>query len=391
VWLAGPSSSSKVANIWARPLGYHFVVDKKALVGAYRNRVVLCEELGPVMENLVRQLLAAADVRVHSVDHRVKQPASFTRKISQPGVEYVSIEDIHDVLGLRVITYFPDEVDLVAAVIEEHFNIDDINSVDKRVALDPDRFGYLSLHYVCSLNDARAALVEHARFAGLKCEIQIRSILQHAWAEIEHDLGYTTSIAIPTSIRRRFYRLAGVLEIADSEFQSLRDQVEQYQKQARRQVARKPDVTPIDRDTLVAYVGASPSVEEVAQFMAMAVKHGPEEIDGAYADMLVGAFTDLGLTTVGEIDSELTTNVELVKQMFIEWIDKANFGDLSRGAVLFYLAYVVVCNRENRDKVIAYAEARNFRAESSELAERLLVAHDRARKTLTHNGGVATV
>ncbi len=343
------------------------------------------------MENLVRQFLAAANVRVHSVDHRVKQPASFTRKISQPGVEYSSIDDVHDVLGLRVITYFPDEVDLVAAVIQEHFSIDDINSVDKRVALDPDRFGYLSLHYVCSLNEARAALVEHARFAGLKCEIQIRSLLQHAWAEIEHDLGYTTSIAIPASIRRRFYRLAGLLEIADSEFQSLRDQVEQYQKQAHRQVARKPDVTPIDRDTLVAYVAASSTVGEVAQFMATAVEQDPKDIDGAYADMLVGAFTDLGLTTVGEIDSELTSYVELVKQMFIGWIDKASFDELSRGAVLFYLAYVVVCNGEDRDNVIAYAEARNFRIESSEVAERLLTVHDLARRTLTQNGGVATL
>ena len=56
----------------------------------------------------------------------------------------------------------------------------------------------------------------------VKLEIQIRSILQHAWAEIEHDLCYKNSTPLPRKIKRRMYRLAGVLELADKEFSAVK-------------------------------------------------------------------------------------------------------------------------------------------------------------------------
>lgn len=83
--------------------------------------------------------------------------------------------------------------------------------------MEPDRFGYCSVHYVVEMSQKRLNLYEHQAYEGLKCEIQIRSVLQHAWAEIEHDLGYKSEIAIPKRIRRNFSRLAGLLEIADKE------------------------------------------------------------------------------------------------------------------------------------------------------------------------------
>jgi len=65
-------------------------------------------------------------------------------------------------------------------------------------------------------------LSEYALFDKMKCEIQVRTILQHAWAEIEHDLVYKSPADIPFRVRRRFASLAGLLEIADREFESLR-------------------------------------------------------------------------------------------------------------------------------------------------------------------------
>ena len=64
----------------------------------------------------------------------------------------------------------------------------------------------------------RMVLRENKAFEGLKCEIQIRSVLQHAWAEIEHDLGYKSELTIPKEVRRSFSRLAGLLELGDKEF-----------------------------------------------------------------------------------------------------------------------------------------------------------------------------
>lgn len=83
---------------------------------------------------------------------------------------------------MRIITYFSEDVDKIASIIQSEFEVDEHNSVDKRIKLDPVRFGYLSLHYVVKLNSTRVRLSEYIIFKDLKVEIQIRSILQHAWA-----------------------------------------------------------------------------------------------------------------------------------------------------------------------------------------------------------------
>jgi putative GTP pyrophosphokinase len=94
---------------------------------------------------------------------------------------------VTDLVGARVITYFADDVDRVARIIRnlDNFEIDPRNSVDKRRALQADQFGYQSLHLVALLSKRRI-FTENREFEGLKIEIQIRSLLQHTWAEIEH-------------------------------------------------------------------------------------------------------------------------------------------------------------------------------------------------------------
>lgn len=88
------------------------------------------------------------------------------------------------------------------------------------------------MHYVVGMSLQRLSLCEYKMFRDLKCEIQIRSILQHAWAEIEHDIGYKNEIAIPKQMRRKFSRIAGLLEIADQEFVQIRSELEDYRKSA---------------------------------------------------------------------------------------------------------------------------------------------------------------
>ena len=145
------------------------------------------------METLLRQLLREREIPVHSISSRLKSRGSLAKKVERKGTSYSDLSDVTDLAGLRIVTYFSDQVDEIAGLIESEFQLDHHNSIDKRADLDPDRFGYLSLHYVVSLSPSRAALTEYRALAGLKAEIQIRSILQHAWAEIEHDLGYKTA------------------------------------------------------------------------------------------------------------------------------------------------------------------------------------------------------
>ena len=119
--------------------------------------------------------------------------------------------------------------------------------------MDPDRFGYVSLHYVLELSPERSRMSEYRRFAGLKAELQIRSLLQHVWAETEHDLGYKSAAGVPKLIRRRFARLAGMLEIADAEFVALRDELTQYELEVPERVQQEPASVQLDKASLRAY------------------------------------------------------------------------------------------------------------------------------------------
>jgi hypothetical protein len=79
---------------------------------------------------------------------------------------------------------------------------------------------------VISLGDSRRELVEWQAFAGKKAEIQVRTVLQHAWAAIDHKLRYKREREVPRELRRGLFRLSALLEVADKEFSRLRDQAD---------------------------------------------------------------------------------------------------------------------------------------------------------------------
>ena len=109
------------------------------------------------------------------------------------GSKYKSIDDITDLVGLRVITFYTNEVDKVAAIAKRLFDVDWQESVDKRKLHQLDAFGYNSLHYICRMKEG-----------GPRFELQMRTALQHVWSTIEHDTGYKGSVKIPREYKRQF-------------------------------------------------------------------------------------------------------------------------------------------------------------------------------------------
>ncbi len=222
--------------------------NQKIIVG-YNQRKAAMELQASDLQRRLSQLLAESGIPVHEVGARVKSSASLLQKAARPDRIYDRLEDITDLIGLRVVTYFEDSIETVAQLIEKHFVIDMDRSIDKRQSDDPSSFGYRSLHYVCRLVQAADPFLEDLPF-----EIQIRTILQHAWAEIEHDLGYKYPEAVPQPVRRRFSRLAGLLEIADAEFVELRKTMESYAQDLHQGLSRQSSDLPWDVLTLESLV-----------------------------------------------------------------------------------------------------------------------------------------
>lgn len=194
------------------------------------------EDLASTLETLIKTLLKEEKVLYHSVNSRVKDRDGCAEKFVRK--EYASPEQVMDIAGLRIITYTTAEVDRVRTVIEREFDIDLENSGDKAEEMGVDKVGYLSVHYIVKLKADRVQLKEYARFEGLCCEIQVRSLLQHAWAEIEHDRSYKFTGKLPESLQRKFYLLAGTLELMDQEFCALSQEIDQYAAYVKEQSAQ---------------------------------------------------------------------------------------------------------------------------------------------------------
>ncbi|MGE1048667.1 MULTISPECIES: GTP pyrophosphokinase [Bacillus] len=307
----------------------------------YKKQKDLHEEFCKEVQGLLKTILKQNQINCHSIDSRVKEEDSLAAKVEKGGNKYSTLNDITDVSGIRIITYFSDDVDKVASIIQNEFEIDEANSVDKRTILDPDRFGYLSLHYVIKLNTVRTSLVEYQRFKDLKVEVQIRSILQHAWAEIEHDLGYKSKNSIPRVVRRDFSRLAGLLELADQEFIKIKEELVKYNENVKVEIQNTPADVLIDKISIEQFLNDENSIvsildQEICE-MANAIR-----IVGSEFEREVKMLKYLGFNTIEEVQIALNQHKEKIIKMATAWLTKPDNNTLKAGLSIFYLAYIIV-------------------------------------------------
>ena len=279
------------------------------LVQSFMDVQPIYDELGDKLTDVICASLDRATVKYHSVTHRVKSQNSLFRKIQDhPEKNYSTLESITDLLGLRVITYFVDDVDAVWNILKNEFELDLPNCVDKQAIENPTEFGYSSLHLVASLGSNRRQLSEYQKYTGLKFEIQIRTVLQHAWAEIEHDHVYKPKEAVPSDLRRIFSRIAALLEVADLDFQRMRNESERKQRQGLQKDA------PLDGLTLIEFVKETEFVrleEELRPFWTKAkAQHKSDE----YLRRHIGQLNNLGITTVAQLRQELLRNHDRLVQ-----------------------------------------------------------------------------
>ena len=266
-------------------------------------------------KSLIEAMLQDANIPYQSVQIRVKSKKKLAEKYMDPQKDYRQLEDITDLAGLRIITYYEDDVDRAAKVIEKEFAIDRANSVDKRNT-EPDRFGYNALNYVCTHLPKRVSDVEYKRFAGAKCEIQITSILRHAWSEMEHEW-YDLKEAYPAGVKRRFYRIAALLELAESEFLDIRNRRTQYERSvAVRVEANVPDI-PIDAVSLRSFVEQEPIVQHIDASVARVTGGSVErKPDDAWIERRAASLNLLGVKNLHELRSSLEQFKDAIPEYF---------------------------------------------------------------------------
>ena len=269
------------------------------LLDEYHEQLPFFEKMETIVVERLRTCFDENNIRIAGLETRIKAEDSLANKIELKGYKYHSISDITDVLGVRVITFFSDEVDLVSALVEQMFDVDWENSVDRRKTLEIDRFGYMSLHYICRVPESMYKDAELPQLNKIRFELQMRSMLQHMWANMYHDMGYKSDVEIPVEYQRNMNRLAGMLELADEQFSRIRREINDYRRNVQSLVASGNfNEVPLNGDTFRSYLDLKP-------FRRLVVKIASINQAEIYEDNLTPYYNVLlhmGMQTIGDIE-----------------------------------------------------------------------------------------
>ena len=282
------------------------------ILDEYRAKLPVFNRIKELVLETLRKSLDEKNIVVAGLEARIKSEKSLTGKLELKGYKYRTLDDITDILGARIITFFSDEVDIISALVERMFDIDWDNSVDKRKMLEIDRFGYMSLHYICRIPKSMCDDPSMPELNETRFELQMRSALQHVWANMQHDMGYKSDVEIPVEYQRNMSRLAGMLELADEQFSRIRKEITDYRRNVQSLVASGNfDEVPLNGDTFRSYCDLRP-------FKRLADKMATINQAELYDDSLMPYYkvlVHMGMKTIGDVERLRVENSDAAYQL----------------------------------------------------------------------------
>lgn len=208
----------------------------------------LCEEIKYTLQKNMND----ANIGYSTITYRVKSVESFSKKFIHKTCK-VPADKITDIAGVRLVYLYRNDSQKIEKVIQQKFNV--LQKQDKSSEKAIDKFGYDAIHYSVTLKQEYSG-ARYDELKGLVCEIQVRTVMQDAWAIIEHHLAYKSESAIPKVLRRELHQLAAILENADGQFDRIRNEREKYIKYIEQKISNMNNflAQEINFDTLIAFL-----------------------------------------------------------------------------------------------------------------------------------------
>ena len=271
----------------------------------YRETLPVYQKMQQIVTDSLRECISANGIYLNAIESRIKTEKSLAGKLELKGGKYAFLSDLTDILGVRVITFYLDEVDKISALVDKLFDVDWDNSVDKRKMHELDSFGYNSLHYICSIPKSLYEDASHPEINTLRFEIQMRTALQHVWATMNHDTGYKSGFEVPKEYLRNLNRLAGMLELADEQFSTIRTNLNDYRRQVQSLVAsgRFDDVR-LDGDSFSSYLRLRPFDRLLKKIAAI----NQAEVHEASLMSYLNLLKDFHFETLGDVERFIAAN-----------------------------------------------------------------------------------
>jgi ppGpp synthetase/RelA/SpoT-type nucleotidyltranferase len=217
----------------------------------YESRKPAFERLASEVEFALQTTTGREGIKVHSVTSRLKSVESIAEKARSKELDDPLVE-VDDVVGIRVVALFLSDLPRLDELIRSSFEIH--TSEDKVNDGDPASFGYMSVHYVAVLGDQHLG-PRYDDLEGIQFEIQTRTVVMDAWANVSHHLDYKGASSIPEDLRKDFFALSGLFYVADQHFEIFADRARQSQQRAKQDLHKDPDeVVAINLDTVEAFL-----------------------------------------------------------------------------------------------------------------------------------------
>ena len=250
------------------------------------------------LQRRIRSALAARELNA-TIKYRVKSFKSYYKKLRRI-VREAGQQDgqvvVTDIIALRIVCPFLGEVSAAEQVLREAFEITELDR--KGAEFSVREFGYESTH--CLLRVPQD-LCESFHIGGpLDCEVQLRTILQDAWAEVEHEIVYKSEFTpLDESIQRKLAALNANLSLSDITFQEIRD----YQRMLTAELSQR-------RAGFWRSLGKTIGTDGQAINGDMAIFDGPLQLEsadlGVSPSLMDESITGVrGGARVGNLDSEL--------------------------------------------------------------------------------------
>ena len=277
------------------------------LLEEYRQQYHLFEQLNKVVMDSLNSMVKKSDIELNSMESRIKKEDSLVGKLKRKGSKYQTLMDITDIFGARIIAFYNEDVDRIASMAEQLFEIDWPNSVDKRKMHEFDSFGYNSLHYICSIPKSL--------------------------------FGYKSEIETPLEYHRNLSRLAGMLELADNEFSRIRNSISDYRRRAQSLVqAGHLEEVLLDGDTFRSYLSQRP-FDKLNHKIAAITK---AEIHEASLRPYLKVLRILGMKTLGDVERMMNECSEAAYQLALYQLGSTDIDIVSETIGLQNLCIVYI-------------------------------------------------
>lgn len=299
-----------VGKIWA---------EKPVIIRAFIESLPQFEKLCDEVSYILKKRMNDSGIEYSAVTSRAKTLKSFAEKLLRKQYD-TPLQDVTDLAGVRLVYLYKRDRPIIEDIIESDFDI--VEKIDKVEEQETDRFGYGALHYLVHLGRQSSG----ARYDDLKeliCEIQVRTVLQDAWAIIDHHLVYKQESDVPLILRRKLNSLSGLFETADDQFDSVRIARETYKETVKNKLNSEGKF--IDQEL---------NLDTLSEFLKVRFPGKPLAEINYHVSLALGWAKEYGYYTLADID-ELINRTKKARDMINEKVQTISAaGELVRAIAL---------------------------------------------------------